>query len=142
MVVVLPVNLTAPETATRPATVRLRNINTTHFDVIVAVPAGTPAQHNGMWVPYMAAMRGSHTLPDGRLFEAGVVSTMQLQTGDLCSAKRDYPRGWTAFDFWTADGQSFSYAPAFVASLQTANNERPGFCLRCLVFPVQDIASI
>eukprot|EP00438_Fugacium_kawagutii_P024987 Skav225729 [mRNA] locus=scaffold611:73724:78515:+ [translate_table: standard] len=67
---------------------------------------------------YVAAQPGVHTLPDGRVFEAGQVETMSLQfQTQSCKPKGGVAR-WDTVQF-----QGSFTSPVVVTKLQTANNE-------------------
>ena len=94
-------------------------------------------------VGYVAAKQGVHTLPDGRVFEAGEVDTMARSLNckldklvmyshvpsnlyrpprrfkvSSCSTPTGATESWD-----TVQLQSFTNAPVLVTQIQTANNE-------------------
>ena len=116
MVVVLPGMGAAGETV--PASVKIRDVSPAGFQALVVVPPGPTTNRSSMTVAYMAALEGSHTLPDGSRLEAGKVSTSARQVGTSCKLAEASP-AWDVVNFAT----TFAAPPAVVTMLQTANNE-------------------
>ena len=102
-----------------PAKIRVRAVTNASFEVCVAEPyLSADASHNVMYASLIAASPGVHRLPDGRIFEAGVVETMQRQAARC--RPLDFPnKGWEFVYF----SHSFSAPPALLTEVQTANNE-------------------
>ncbi|CAE7422680.1 unnamed protein product [Symbiodinium natans] len=101
-----------------PAKVRLRAITNHSFQTCITEPMPEDGEHDKMSITFMMASPGVHMLPDGRVFEAGIVETMQRQ-GASCRPL-DFPnKGWEELAF----AHSFSEIPAVLTDLQTANNE-------------------
>ncbi|NOY46554.1 MAG: hypothetical protein GXP50_14055, partial [Deltaproteobacteria bacterium] len=57
-----------------PATVRVRNVTSTGFEIRVQEYVYQDGTHGGETVSYLVVERGRHTLPDGTEIEAGTVS--------------------------------------------------------------------
>lgn len=97
-----------------PASVRIRNVTTTGFQIGVLEPTGVSGIHPGMTVNYIAASPGVHTLPNGTVIEAGSIATTSVvqKTGGSV---------WAPVTF----ANVFALAPTVQVQIQTANNE-PG----------------
>lgn len=103
-----------------PATVRVRNVTTTGFNVSQIEPDNLDGPHPAMTVHYMAIQPGAgpgpwvFNLPDGRLVEVGTHSTQTLQHG----GGGPPTEGWDTINF-----TSTFTAPAVLADIQSAANE-------------------
>ena len=103
-----------------PLTMRIKSVSATGFQALIVVPPGpTVANRSDMAVSYMAVLPGVHTLPDGKRLEAGRKEISARQIGTSCKAQ-GVVAGWDVVSFQTP----FFSAPAVVANLQTANNEK------------------
>ena len=95
-----------------PATLRIRNVTTSGFEIVVVEPTGNDGPHNGMTFHYVAIEPGANILPDGTKIAAGreLVSTIQ---------SKFLPSGWTPVSF----GTTLDATASVVASIQTMNSE-------------------
>jgi MSHA biogenesis protein MshQ len=98
-----------------PASLRIRNVTTTGFQVAQVEPQPQDGPHPAMTVAYLAIEPGTLTLPDGRVLEAGSVSTTNVQHGISVPGAK----GWDTVNFTTA----FAGTPAVLAQVQSMNNE-------------------
>lgn len=95
---------------------RISNVTTTGFRMAQVEPFSRDGAHANVTVSYIAIEPGSHALPDGRVIEAGTVSTDEIQFNGNPPGRK----GWERVNF----SNSFS-TPMLVADIQTTNNE-PG----------------
>jgi len=110
----------ATSTGSNPASLRIRNIlindgPTGSFEITIVEPSGEDGPHITMPVDYFAIEPGSYTLVDGTRIEAGITTTSAVQHGNNVVGAES----WSAINFPTA----FSGTPAFLAQIQTMNNE-------------------
>ena len=96
-----------------PATLRIRNVTTTGFEVVQVEPSANDGQHVTMDTAYLAIEPGNHTLPDGSGISAFTHSTTSFVNRFLP------PPRWDSISFTT----SFSGTPAVLGSIQTVANE-------------------
>lgn len=96
-----------------PATVRIRNITTTGFEVGVVEPEGSNGQTSQTDVSYFAAETGSYTFPGGIRVLVSSYSTTTSQGRYVAGS------AWDDVNFSTA----FSSAPAVIAQVQTINSQ-------------------
>ncbi len=115
MVFILPSN-----EGTDPASIRIRNVSTTGFEVSQVEPDNLDGAHAAMTVHYMAIEPGAgsspwqFTLPDGRALEMGIHTTQTVQHGSGVA-------GATAWD--TINFGSVFTAPAVLVGIQGMVNE-------------------
>jgi len=102
-----------------PENVQVRSVTATGFEALLEVPPGCTGGLPAVTVTYLAAKKGVNTLPDGRVFEAGTVDTMQRQFSTLNCKGSGIQRGWDSVDFL----HTFSQVPVLVAQIQTDINE-------------------
>lgn len=76
VVVVLP-----NKNGNNPASLRIRNVSKTGFEVVQVEPAPQNGTHNSMPIHYLAIETGSHTLPDGTQLEVGRKATKKQKHG-------------------------------------------------------------
>lgn len=107
IVLVLPTNQ-----GSDPATVRVRNVTTTGFEVLQVEPNANDGPHVAMNTSYLAIEPGDHVLADGTRIAALEVSTTAF-------ASRFISVTWQGVSFPTP----FSAAPALVTQIQTMANE-------------------
>ncbi len=104
------------DNGSHPSALRINNVSTTGFQMAQVEPFSEDGPHTSLTVTYIAIEPGVHTLPDGRVIEAGSVATAEQQFNGIPSGQK----GW--------EGVSFSHAfanPILLADIQTINNE-PG----------------
>ena len=87
-----------------PATVRIRNVTSTGFEIRVQEYVYQDGTHGGETVSYLVVERGRHTLPDGTEIEAGTVTA----PGD---------GSWVSASF----ASGFPSTPVVVSSVTTVN---------------------
>ena len=115
MVFILPSN-----EGSDPASIRIRNVSTTGFEVTQLEPDNLDGRHPAMTVHYMAIEPGAgsspwqFTLPDGRAMEMGIHMTQTVQHGSGVA-------GATAWD--TVNFTSTFTAPAVLVGIQGMANE-------------------
>ncbi|MEL7297900.1 MAG: hypothetical protein AAGJ86_09570, partial [Pseudomonadota bacterium] len=95
-----------------PANLRITNVTSTGFQIVVTEPPANDGPHVAMTTAYLAVEPGSHTLPDGSQLQAYAVST-------TASVGRFTGSAWAGLSFTN----NFPTAPAVIANLQTDNNE-------------------
>jgi hypothetical protein len=89
-----------------PAVVRLRNVDTTGFEVRVQEWDYQDGQHAEEYITYIVMEKGTYVLPGGALIAAGQFETSQVS------------------DFGTlAFGRAFNVAPVIAASVMTTNED-------------------
>ena len=108
----------ATETGPAPATVRIRAVTPSGFQIAAVEPPGSSGAHPSMTLAYVAAIPGRFRFQDGTNFEAGFVDTTTVQAAPGVGG----PTGWNALSFL----QPFTAAPALIAQLQTTANSDPG----------------
>lgn len=95
-----------------PATIRVRNVTTTGFEVLQVEPPGNDGPHVAMTTAYLAVEPGNHVLPDGTRIVA-VERTTATFSGRFLGVS------WDLVPFPTA----FAAAPAAIAQIQTTASE-------------------
>ena len=111
---VIPVVITvATDEGSDPATVRIRNVTTTGFDIAPTEPQGNDGPHVAMTVHYVAIEPGNHRLPTGELLVAATHATTAYQ------GKRLTGTSWDSVSFPTSPGST----PAVLATIQTMASE-------------------
>ncbi len=98
-----------------PSSIRIQNVTTTGFQVAQVEPQNLDGGHPAMTVHYMAIEPGLHTLPDGRLIEAGTHTTTSVQHG----AGVPGAEAWDTVNFAT----TFPTTPSVLAGIQGMVNE-------------------
>jgi MSHA biogenesis protein MshQ len=94
------------------ATIRIRNVTTTGFEILQVEPNANDGQHVQMDTAYIAVETGSHTLPDG--------SRLIVQQHATTSfVARFISTTWDTVGFTS----TFAGTPAVVAQIQTMTNE-------------------
>ncbi|MEM8547039.1 MAG: H-type lectin domain-containing protein [Pseudomonadota bacterium] len=95
-----------------PANLRITNVTTTGFTLVVTEPPANDGPHVAMNTAYLAVEPGSHTLPGGGQLQAYTAQT-------TATVSRFSGVSWDSLVFSNA----FPSAPAVLANLQTMNNE-------------------
>jgi MSHA biogenesis protein MshQ len=98
-----------------PSDLRIRNVTNSGFEISQVESPGRDGPHIAMTIDIFVIEAGSYTLPDGSRFEAGAVSTSQVQKGAGVTGAT----GWETINFATA----FPGIPIVLAQIQTMNNE-------------------
>ena len=93
---------------------RISDVTTTGFRMAQMEPFSSDGAHVNVTVSYIAIEQGSHMLPDGRMIEAGAVSTSEIQFNGNPPGRK----GWEPVSF----SNSFTN-PMLLADIQTTNNE-------------------
>ncbi len=110
----VPVVIVTPTNSnTQPATVRIRNVTTTGFEVGLVEPPGADGQTADMTVDYFAAETGVYTFPGAVRMVVGAYTTSTYQ------GRYNAGQGWDDVNFPT----TFGSAPAVVAQVQTINSQ-------------------
>ena len=107
IVIVLPTN-----DGGDPATLRVRNVTTTGFEVLQVEPDANDGPHVAMSTAYLAVEPGVHTLPDGSTLTATLHTTSSF-------ANRFISTTWDTIVLPTP----FASTPAVLAQIQTVRNE-------------------
>lgn len=95
-----------------PATLRIRNVTPTGFEIVQAEPSANDGPHEQMDTAYLAVEPGDHRLPDGS-------RVVVLEHSTASFANRFLSTTWDTVPFPT----SFATEPAVVAQIQTTANE-------------------
>ena len=95
-----------------PATVRIRNVTPSGFQILQVEPSANDGPHVAMSTAYLAIERGDHRLPDGSRLLA-------LEHPTTSFANRLLTTTWDSLVF----PAPFSATPAMLGSIQTTNNE-------------------
>ncbi len=95
-----------------PATVRIRNVTSTGFEILQVEPNANDGPHIAMSTAYLAIEAGNHLLPDGSRITV-------LEQSTTSFANRFISTTWDTVAFPSA----FTGAPAVVAQIQTMANE-------------------
>lgn len=95
-----------------PATVRIRNVTTTGFEILQVEPSANDGPHVAMPTAYLGIEVGNHLLPDGSRITV-------LERSTTSFANRFISTTWDTVAFPSA----FAGAPAVVAQIQTMTNE-------------------
>ncbi|MEE4302215.1 MAG: hypothetical protein V2J24_22435 [Pseudomonadales bacterium] len=112
---VTPLVFTLPtEGDTAPATLRIRDVDRTGFDVAAVEPEGELGAHEAMTIDYVAVEAGTHRLDDGRRVEAGFVDSRAQQGTRLTG---------TSWDSIRFGANAFDAPPALLTQIQTVANE-------------------
>ncbi len=98
-----------------PSDLRIQNITNSGFEISQVESPGRDGPHVAMTVDILIIESGNYTLPDGTRFEAGTVSTNQVQSAPNVAGAQ----GWQTITFASA----FASAPIVLAQIQTMNNE-------------------
>ncbi len=101
------------DTNAEPATVRIRNITTTGFELGVVEPSGEDGQTAAMTVDFFAAEAGVYNFAGAIRMVVGSYSTSTHQGRNVAGAS------WDDVNF----AASFTTAPAVVATVQTINSQ-------------------
>lgn len=110
----IPVVIATPTNVNpEPATIRIRNVTTTGFDIGLVEAPGADGQTTDMTVSYFAAETGTYTFPGAIRMVVGAYSTSTYQ-GRYTSGT-----GWDDVNFPI----TFGTAPAVVAQVQTTNSQ-------------------
>ena len=107
LVFVLPTNQ-----GSDPATIRVRNVTATGFELLQVEPSGNDGPHVAMTTAYLAIEPGSHVLPDGTRIVAVEHTTTAF-------ANRFLGVTWDVVPFPAA----FPATPAAIAQIQTMASE-------------------
>lgn len=95
-----------------PATIRVRNVTTTGFELLQVEPSANDGPHVSMTTAYLAIEPGNHVLPDGSRIIA-------LERTTAAFVNRLVGVSWDLLAFPTA----FTSAPAAVVQIQTMASE-------------------
>ncbi len=103
------------ETNAEPASVRVRNVTTTSFELAQVEAENNDGNTPAINVPWVAAEQGTYTLPDG--------SRIDVWTTDTSASA-----GW-GLNLWnwqngTYPGGNFAAQPTMMGKIQTANGEQ------------------
>lgn len=98
-----------------PSDLRIKNVTTTGFEIVMVEPQRNDGPHVAMNVHYVAMEPGVLNLPDGTKIVAGFHDTLTQQAHPSVGV----PTGWDNIPF----GTSLSATPVILAELQTVNNE-------------------
>ncbi|GAB1268339.1 hypothetical protein NBRC116493_15920 [Aurantivibrio infirmus] len=109
VVFVLPTDTNAD-----PASLRIRNVTTTGFEVGVVEPQGEDGQTSAMQFDYFAAETGTYNFPGGVRVVVATHSTASYQ------GKRLSGTSWDTINF---PNNSFNSTPVVVAQVQTINSQ-------------------
>ncbi len=110
----VPVVIVTPTNSnSQPATLRIRNVTTTGFEVGVVEPQGADGQTSAMSISYFAAEPGTYTFPGSRRLVVDRYSTSTHQ-GRFVSGS-----SWDDVNF----PLTFGTTPAVVAQIQTINSQ-------------------
>ncbi|MFT5082813.1 MAG: hypothetical protein ACI9Y1_000848 [Lentisphaeria bacterium] len=97
----------------QPATLRLRNVTTTGFEIGVNEPDGADGQTAAMTVDYFAAEPGTYTFAGATRVIVGSYSTTRRQGRNVSG------NSWDSINF----SPTFPTAPAVIAQVQTTNSQ-------------------
>jgi len=101
-----------------PASIRIKDVTTTGFLAVVAKPIGSSVMHAAMTATFVAVVPGRRQLPGSATWlEAGRTSTSHIIAGSCTPA--GLQTSWQKVAFQNP----FSNPPAFLTTIQTANNE-------------------
>lgn len=100
---------------TDPADLRIRNVTTTGFEIIVTEPPGVDGPHSAENIHYIAIEPGITTLPGGTVIAAGRHETTSTLAGSRTT-------GTNIFDT-VSFGTTLSAPASVIANIQTLNNE-------------------
>ena len=110
---VIPVVVALPtDEGVEPAALRIRNVTTSGFEIVVVEPTGNDGPHEGMTIHYVAIEPGVNTLPDGTKIAAGIAPISTIQSKFL-------PSGRTTVPF----GATLDSTATVVAAIQSMNSE-------------------
>ncbi|VAW92067.1 MSHA biogenesis protein MshQ [hydrothermal vent metagenome] len=98
-----------------PSDLRIQNITNSGFEIAQVESPGRDGPHVAMTVDILVIEAGVYSLPDGTRFEAGTVTTNQVQRAATVGGAQ----GWETINFSSA----FSATPIVLAQIQTMNNE-------------------
>ncbi len=109
----VPVVITTPtDSNADPASVRIRNVTTTGFEVMLAESQGSDGATSAMSISYFAAEPGTYTFPGSVRLDVFLYATQTQQGRNIAST------GWDTVAF----SANFSSAPAVVTQIQSANS--------------------
>lgn len=100
-----------------PAAVRIKDVSPRGFRATLVEPKGNDGPHATQQLSYLAVTPGVHSLPDGRVLEAGSLWTRKQQAGRC--RRGGLRRGWERVNF----NHQFDNAPTFITMVQTMTNE-------------------
>lgn len=120
---VAPVVIATPtRNGSDPASIRIRNVTSTGFQIVVVEPPGEDGAHADMNVTYFALEPGVGRLGStgGPLIQAGTIDTTTAigKSGIFSSGAGGFD-GVDNISF----GESFNASPALLTTIQTMNNE-------------------
>lgn len=95
-----------------PATIRIRNVTTSGFEILQVEPNANDGPHVAMNTAYLAIEAGNHLLPDGS-------RVLAFEHVTASFANRLISNTWDSLTFPGA----FTGTPAVLGSIQTVNNE-------------------
>lgn len=95
-----------------PATLRVRNVSTTGFDVTITEASGTDGPHLEMQTAYLAVEPGTHTMPDGTRVAAILHTTSSF-------VSRSIGTTWDTIPL----PSGFAGTPTVLATIQSVRNE-------------------
>lgn len=110
MVFALPTNSNSD-----PATLRIRNVTTTGFEIGLTEPTGSDGQTSAMTVDYFAAETGTYNFAGGVRVIVGSHTTSTQQGRFISGAN------WDDVNF----SSTFATPPAVIAQVQTINSQPP-----------------
>ncbi|MEM7431105.1 MAG: hypothetical protein AAF351_04095 [Pseudomonadota bacterium] len=97
---------------TDPSTIRVRNVTTTGFEIVMVEPSANDGPHAAMNTAYLAIEPGDHTLPDGTQLSAFTHITSSF-------ANRFISTTWDTVPY----PSPFTATPAILAQIQTVASE-------------------
>ncbi|MEP4050773.1 MAG: H-type lectin domain-containing protein [Litorimonas sp.] len=110
---VVPVVVVLPtDQGSDSASLRIRNVTTSGFEVVPVEATGNDGPHTNMTIHYVAIEPGNHTLPDGVKIAAGTHPTTTVQSKFI-------PSGWDLVSF----GSTLDSTASVVATIQTLKSE-------------------
>ncbi len=98
-----------------PVSARVRSIGISSFEVVQVEPTGNDGPHGELVLHFVAVEPGAHFLPDGRLIEAGTISTTAVQHGSGVQGSES----WDSIAFSSA----FAAKPVVVAQIRSMADE-------------------
>ena len=111
VVFVLPTNSNS-----EPATVRIRNVSTSGFEISVFEPQGEDGNTDAMSVDFFAAEIGSYSFPGGINLIVGTHATDTYAGNNVTGSSSNG-------DLILFPGGSFNARPAIIAEIQTVNSQ-------------------
>ncbi len=113
-----------------PASLRIRNVTTTGFEVGVVEPQGEDGQTDAMPFDYFAAEIGTYTFPGSVRVVVGTRTTSTHQGKNVSGT------GWDTINF---PNNSFNATPAVITQVQTINSQ-PGLDAGIIASPWLEVA--